>query len=130
MKYLSIPRSIYLEDSSAVIAFPRERNLNNCLEILFFLILVSAFWYEADRICIDTIEKFAALGGFSTNRDNLVAQVKKVRIHPPSASRILLPDGRNLAYHEQGVPASRARYSLIAPHSFLSSRLAGKTNNI
>lgn len=51
--------------------------------------------------------------------------VKKVRIHPPSASRILLPDGRHMAYLEQGVPADRARFSVIAPHSFLSSRLAG-----
>ncbi|KAH9671808.1 AB hydrolase-1 domain-containing protein [Citrus sinensis] len=62
---------------------------------------------------------------FNTNQDNSVPPVKKVRIHPPSASRILLPDGRHLAFHELGVPAGRARYSLIAPHSFLSSRLAG-----
>ncbi|XP_009804236.1 uncharacterized protein LOC107790869 [Nicotiana tabacum] len=51
--------------------------------------------------------------------------VKKVYIHPPNASRILLPDGRHLAYHQQGVPAEQARFSVIAPHSFLSSRLAG-----
>lgn len=62
---------------------------------------------------------------FNTNQDNSVPPVKKVCIHPPSASRILLPDGRHLAFHELGVPAGRARYSLIAPHSFLSSRLAG-----
>ncbi|XP_021889824.1 uncharacterized protein LOC110808598 [Carica papaya] len=30
-----------------------------------------------------------------------------------------------MAYKEQGVPADRARFSMIAPHSFLSSRLAG-----
>lgn len=48
-----------------------------------------------------------------------------VQVHPPSATRILLPDGRNMSYLEQGVSANRARYSLIAPHSFLSSRLAG-----
>lgn len=47
-------------------------------------------------------------------------------MHPPIASRILLPDGRYMAYHDQGVPAGRARFSLVAPHSFLSSRLAGK----
>ncbi|KAJ0088436.1 hypothetical protein Patl1_32048 [Pistacia atlantica] len=35
------------------------------------------------------------------------------------------PDGRNLAYRELGVSANRARFSVIAPHSFLSSRLAG-----
>ncbi|XP_061344190.1 uncharacterized protein LOC133290151 [Gastrolobium bilobum] len=58
------------------------------------------------------------------NRES-VAPVVKVRKHPLSASRILLPDGRYMAYHEQGVSADRARFSLVAPHSFLSSRLAG-----
>ena len=51
--------------------------------------------------------------------------MKKVRIHPPSGTHILLPDGRRMAYREQGVPSDRARYSFIAPHGFLSSRLAG-----
>lgn len=51
--------------------------------------------------------------------------LKEVYIHPPNASRILLPDGRYLAYQEQGVLAERARYSMMAPHSFLSSRLSG-----
>ncbi|CBI16266.3 unnamed protein product, partial [Vitis vinifera] len=50
--------------------------------------------------------------------------LKEVYIHPPNASRILLPDGRYLAYQEQGVLAERARYSMMAPHSFLSSRLS------
>ncbi|GLT89701.1 hypothetical protein SLE2022_076770 [Rubroshorea leprosula] len=57
--------------------------------------------------------------------DSLVLPVKKVRIHPPSASHILLPDGRRMAYRELGVPANSSRFSLISPHSFLSSRLAG-----
>ncbi|BBH04922.1 alpha/beta-Hydrolases superfamily protein [Prunus dulcis] len=52
-------------------------------------------------------------------------EIKKIYIHPPSAARIMLPDGRYIAYKEQGVPADRARFSIIAPHSFLSSRLAG-----
>lgn len=52
--------------------------------------------------------------------------MRKVKIHPPSATLIVLPDGRQLAYQEQGVLADRARLSVIAPHSFLSSRLAGK----
>ncbi|KAK6138043.1 hypothetical protein DH2020_028207 [Rehmannia glutinosa] len=51
--------------------------------------------------------------------------VKKMKVHPTSASLILLPDGRRLAYQEQGVPADQARYSMIIPHSFLSSRIAG-----
>ena len=62
----------------------------------------------------------------NTKNDSLVRSVKKVQIHPPSASHVLLPDGRRLAYHEQGVPAKSTRFLLIAPHSFLSSRLAGK----
>ncbi|GMN63990.1 hypothetical protein TIFTF001_033063 [Ficus carica] len=60
------------------------------------------------------------------NKDgSLVPPVKKVRIHLPNATRILLPDGRHMAYLEQGVPVDRARFSIISPHSFLSSRLAG-----
>ncbi|KAM1050833.1 hypothetical protein ACFX2I_032405 [Malus domestica] len=61
----------------------------------------------------------------NTKNDSLVRSVKKVQIHPPSASHVLLPDGRRLAYQEQGVPAKSTRFLLIAPHSFLSSRLAG-----
>ncbi|KAJ4837991.1 hypothetical protein Tsubulata_041381 [Turnera subulata] len=51
--------------------------------------------------------------------------VKMVFKHPPGADRIQLPDGRYMAYRKQGVPANRARFKMIAPHSFLSSRLAG-----
>ncbi|XP_057781745.1 uncharacterized protein LOC131000026 isoform X2 [Salvia miltiorrhiza] len=51
--------------------------------------------------------------------------VNKMKLHPSTATLILLPDGRRLAYQEQGVPADKARYSMIVPHSFLSSRLAG-----
>lgn len=50
---------------------------------------------------------------------------KILYMHPPSASLIQLPDGRAMAYHEQGVSAERARYTMISPHAFLSSRLAG-----
>lgn len=54
-----------------------------------------------------------------------VTLVKKVHIHPPSATRIVLPDGRHLAYLERGIPSDSARHTLIVPHGFLSSRLAG-----
>lgn len=57
--------------------------------------------------------------------DNPAPIVKKMLLHPPSASTILLPDGRHVAYLEQGVPGNRARYTLISPHAFLSSRLSG-----
>ncbi|KAF8395228.1 hypothetical protein HHK36_019170 [Tetracentron sinense] len=66
----------------------------------------------------------------NTKHNSSVPLTKKVLIHPPSASRILLPDGRNMAYHEQGVPADKARFSLIVPHPFLSSRLAGRATGI
>ncbi|CAE5966686.1 unnamed protein product [Arabidopsis arenosa] len=62
---------------------------------------------------------------FSSDHDRSVPVLKKIRLHPTSASRVLLPDGRYLAYQELGVSADRARHSLIVPHSFLSSRLAG-----
>ncbi|KAL5059953.1 hypothetical protein RYX36_031557 [Vicia faba] len=66
---------------------------------------------------------FAAIS-LDSNHETLTKAVM-VRMHPPIASRILLPDGRYLAYHDQGVSAGRARFPLVAPHSFLSSRLAG-----
>lgn len=68
-----------------------------------------------------------ALSALSVNskQDTSGKLVKEVYIHPPSASGILLPDGRHIAYHEKGVPPDRARYSVIAPHGFLSSRLGG-----
>ena len=54
-----------------------------------------------------------------------VERPRKVFQHPPTASHFRLPDGRNLSYTQQGVPAERARFPIVAPHSFLSSRLAG-----
>ncbi|XP_048233806.1 uncharacterized protein LOC8286002 isoform X3 [Ricinus communis] len=75
-------------------------------------------------ICAVFVLAFAVLS-VSTERDTSTTLIKKVFIHPPSADRILLPDGRYMAYREQGVPADSARFSMIAPHTFLSSRLAG-----
>ncbi|XP_023744921.1 uncharacterized protein LOC111893078 [Lactuca sativa] len=66
-----------------------------------------------------------ALSVLSLNIKHENTPIPLVQSHPPSANRILLPDGRNISYHEQGVPADKARYSLIAPHAFLSSRLSG-----
>ncbi|XP_052150141.1 uncharacterized protein LOC127768573 [Oryza glaberrima] len=62
--------------------------------------------------------------GVGSVDDTPVELPKKLYIGLPSAKTIQLPDGRHLAYKEQGVTADRARFSLIAPHSFLSSRLA------
>lgn len=66
-----------------------------------------------------------AVLSLSIEYDTAIPVAKKVYIHPPSADRIILPDGRYMAYREQGVPADRARFSIIIPHSFLSSRLSG-----
>ncbi|XVF76498.1 hypothetical protein PTKIN_Ptkin13bG0271100 [Pterospermum kingtungense] len=68
-----------------------------------------------------------ALSALNLNggHDGSVPPVKKVQFHPPSARRIQLPDGRHMSYRDIGVAADKARFSLIAPHSFLSSRLAG-----
>ncbi|XP_057424354.1 uncharacterized protein LOC130717957 [Lotus japonicus] len=67
-----------------------------------------------------------ALAAISLDPDrDTIAPGVKVRQHPPSASRVQLPDGRYMAYREQGVSAETARFSLVAPHSFGSSRLAG-----
>lgn len=66
----------------------------------------------------------AALGGnFKDDVSGVLA--KKLHIPPPTAVCVLLPDGRSLAYHELGVPAGRARYTIIVVHGFLFSRLAG-----
>lgn len=66
-----------------------------------------------------------AVLGVNSKHDSSAPMIKKMQLHPPSAARILLPDGRYLAYHEFGVPADRARFSLMIPHGFLFSRLAG-----
>lgn len=67
-----------------------------------------------------------AVLSLSAERDDVtISPIKKIYIHPPSARRVMLPDGRFLAYKEQGVSAETARFSLIGPHTFLSSRLAG-----
>jgi hypothetical protein len=73
---------------------------------------------------------FHAVLGVGTGDETPVEVPKKLYISPPSASRIQLPDGRHLAYEEQGVSAERARFSLITPHSFLSSRLSGRLHCI
>ncbi|KAL4592203.1 hypothetical protein LXL04_005190 [Taraxacum kok-saghyz] len=61
----------------------------------------------------------------TSESDTTTPLIQKLHIYPPNATRILLPDGRHLAYHEQGVSSESARFTLIASHSFLSSRLAG-----
>uniref|UniRef100_A0A2N9IL84 AB hydrolase-1 domain-containing protein n=1 Tax=Fagus sylvatica TaxID=28930 RepID=A0A2N9IL84_FAGSY len=87
---------------------PEDRDPAHAWSVIFFVFILA----------------LAAMS-LNTQDDSMVPQVKMVSLHPPSANRILLPDGRHMAYCEQGVSADRARFSIIAPHSFLSSRLAG-----
>lgn len=75
-------------------------------------------------ICLVLVLAVAALS-VKTDTNASAPLAKKVFKHPPSADLVQLPDGRYMAYRKQGVPAGRARFSMIAPHTFLSSRLAG-----
>lgn len=71
-----------------------------------------------------TFVKFAVLN-VNDDQGSSVPLVKKVAVHPASAQRILLPDGRYIAYQDRGIPVDKARFTVIVPHGFLSSRLAG-----
>jgi hypothetical protein len=42
---------------------------------------------------------------------------------PVTSPRIMLKDGRHLAYHESGIPKDQAKYKVIFVHGFDSSRL-------
>ncbi|KAL5546212.1 hypothetical protein UlMin_005899 [Ulmus minor] len=87
---------------------PEDRDPAQAWSIIFFVFILALAAISVD-----------------SNNGGSVSSVKKARIHPWSATRVQLPDGRHMAYLEQGVPADRARFSIIAPHSFLSSRLLG-----
>ncbi|KAG8387724.1 hypothetical protein BUALT_Bualt02G0051200 [Buddleja alternifolia] len=77
-------------------------------------------WTVVACVCI-----FALAALLVNTNQTTTPLVKKMKMHPTSASLIMLPDGRRLACQEHGVPADQARYSMIVSHSFLSSRLAG-----
>lgn len=69
---------------------------------------------------------FLGLAALFVNRESDTSPlITKPFIHPPNSTHVLLPDGRHLAYQDQGVSAEKARFSIIAPHAFFSSRLAG-----
>ncbi|KAI4334437.1 hypothetical protein L6164_019132 [Bauhinia variegata] len=89
---------------------PEDKDPLHAWSVIFFVALLA----------------FAALYVNSEHEgDPSTPSAKQVFVHPPTANRIVLPDGRYMAYKEQGVSADKARFSIIAPHSFLSSRLAG-----
>ncbi|KAL9264520.1 hypothetical protein AKJ16_DCAP09504 [Drosera capensis] len=68
---------------------------------------------------------FVTLVALNVNSSRGSSVIQKIQVHPPSASLLLLPGGRLIAYHERGVPADKARHTVISPHAFLSSRLSG-----
>ncbi|XP_028058508.1 uncharacterized protein LOC114262343 [Camellia sinensis] len=78
-------------------------------------------WTVIVFVSIFAIAALSVIIGHETSSPLL----KRLYIHPPDASRILLPDGRHLAYQDQGVLGNRARFSIISTHPFLSSRLSG-----
>eukprot|EP00252_Welwitschia_mirabilis_P001051 TRINITY_DN11019_c0_g1_i1.p1 TRINITY_DN11019_c0_g1~~TRINITY_DN11019_c0_g1_i1.p1 ORF type:complete len:540 (+),score=95.47 TRINITY_DN11019_c0_g1_i1:73-1692(+) len=59
------------------------------------------------------------------SKEDLPAKSSEVLSLAITAERIQLPDGRYVAYREEGMPASLAKHSMLVIHSFLSSRLAG-----
>ncbi|KAI3473252.1 hypothetical protein Pfo_030544 [Paulownia fortunei] len=87
---------------------PEDRDPVHVWPVIFFVFIVAL-----------------AVLNVNSKHESAISMVKKISLHPPSAVRILLPDGRYIAYHEIGVPAHKARYSLVVPHGFLSSRFAG-----
>lgn len=88
-------------------------------------------WYYLDliRALMKKLTSFAVIC-VNNRHESFSRPIMKVRDHPPCATRILLPDGRHMAYDVLGVSADRARFSIIAPHSFLSSRFAGKNYKV
>ncbi|KAL2984038.1 hypothetical protein AAZX31_12G068600 [Glycine max] len=89
---------------------PEDKDPLHAWSVIFFVSILAFLALYANFEC----DPYAA-----------AAPVKQVFVHPPSATRVVLPDGRYMAYKEQGVSSHKARFSVIAPHSFLSSRLAG-----
>ncbi|KAF9606664.1 hypothetical protein IFM89_027708 [Coptis chinensis] len=102
--------------------------------VVFFVFIVAVagyvqFWFG--KVCVGIVVRDrdlkpgCAVLSVNTEPRSPPLSPKKVHIHPPSATLVQLPNGRQMAYHERGVSAETARFSLFSPHSFLSSRLAG-----
>ncbi|KAJ0078141.1 hypothetical protein Patl1_37139 [Pistacia atlantica] len=72
-------------------------------------------------ICFVSVLALAVLCVTTESNTSATPLIKKVFLHSASADRILLPDGRYMAYRVPGVPVDRARFSIIVPHTFLSS---------
>lgn len=118
--------SLFLFGPKEPLCFPTFNflSLYNSVKLVVYLQMNFAMVIQFGKLRFYFYKLFAAIS-IDPNHETL-PKVMKVRMHLPSASRILLPDGRYVAYRDQGVPAGRARFSLVAPHSFQSSRLAGK----
>lgn len=75
---------------------------------------------------------FLAIAGLQSGakQDRVVSVVKvetaKIDTMPPiNVPHVKLPDGRRVAYREQGISQELARHTILVVHGFLSSRLAG-----
>lgn len=68
---------------------------------------------------------FLTVAVLRTGMEQQEPAIKEVYSLSITADRIQLPDGRYIAYREEGVSASLARHSILVIHSFVSSRLAG-----
>lgn len=128
-----VKQSIVNEDSFIVKKFGKigKRVRKPCEKLLNKLSYFNEYLPEdKDPLHAWFVILFVSLLAFSAlyvnfEYDQSAPLEKQVFLHPASATRIMLPDGRYMAYKEQGVSADRARFSIIAPHTFLSSRLAG-----
>lgn len=128
-----VKQSLVNEDSIIVKKFGKigKRVRKPCEKLLNKLSYFNEYLPEdKDPLHAWFVILFVSLLAFSAlyvnfEHDQSAPLEKKVFLHPVSATRIMLPDGRYMAYKEQGVSADRARFSIIAPHTFLSSRLAG-----
>ncbi|KAK7404677.1 hypothetical protein VNO78_05633 [Psophocarpus tetragonolobus] len=131
-----VKQSLVNEDSYIVRNFGRDSYIGKrvrqpCAKLLHKLTFFNHYLPEdKDPLHAWSVIFFVSILAFlalcvNFDRDPYAPPVKQVFLHPPSAARIVLPDGRYMAYKEQGVSSHKARFSVIVPHTFLSSRLAG-----
>ncbi|KAK4801071.1 hypothetical protein SAY86_021558 [Trapa natans] len=87
---------------------PEDRDPAHAWPVIFFV-----YFLALSVLCLNA------------GKNNTIRHLKKVQVHPPIATHIMLPDGRRIAYDQHGVPADRARHTIIIPHPMLFSRFTG-----
>eukprot|EP00250_Pteridium_aquilinum_P011034 c19795_g1_i1 orf=289-1833(+) len=86
------------------------------------------FWVGGVLLLVFFVMIAGLRAGFKQNGavKNVKAEVAKVVDLPPiNAPHVKLPDGRRVAYREQGVSQQFARHTILVVHGLPSSRLAG-----